>query len=116
MLLGGSIEDNIFQIEHVADHLDLLQSVGGNYVRNTMSSRDSGNVWAFAQNEEGLYDLRKWNSEYWNRFEHFLEETSSRDIIVQIELWGTFDFYRDNWDVEIADGSEVYLMPRIQGG
>ena len=24
--------------------------------------------------------------------------------------------YRDNWDVEIADGSEVYLMPRIQGG
>ena len=24
--------------------------------------------------------------------------------------------YRDNWDVEIVDGSEVYLMPRIQGG
>ena len=26
------------------------------------------------------------------------------------------EIYRDNWDVEIADGSEVYLMPRIQGG
>ena len=26
------------------------------------------------------------------------------------------EIYRDNWDVEIEDGSEVYLMPRIQGG
>ena len=24
--------------------------------------------------------------------------------------------YRDNWDVEIAMGSEVFLLPRIQGG
>lgn len=24
--------------------------------------------------------------------------------------------YRDNRDVELHDGSEVYLMPRIQGG
>ena len=26
------------------------------------------------------------------------------------------EIYRDNLDVEIEDGSEVYLMPRIQGG
>jgi len=26
------------------------------------------------------------------------------------------EIYRDNWDVEIQEGSEVYLMPRIQGG
>jgi len=26
------------------------------------------------------------------------------------------EIYRDNWDVEIQDGSEVYLMPRIHGG
>ncbi|MCB1696284.1 MAG: MoaD/ThiS family protein [Halioglobus sp.] len=26
------------------------------------------------------------------------------------------EIYRDNWDVEIQAGSEVYLMPRIQGG
>ena len=26
------------------------------------------------------------------------------------------EIYRDNWDVEIQKGSEVYLMPRIQGG
>ena len=24
--------------------------------------------------------------------------------------------YRDDWDVQIPEGSEVYLMPRIQGG
>ena len=24
--------------------------------------------------------------------------------------------YRDDWDVDIPSGSEVYLMPRIQGG
>ena len=26
------------------------------------------------------------------------------------------EIYRDNWDVENRDGSEVFLMPRIQGG
>ena len=26
------------------------------------------------------------------------------------------EIYRDNWDVEIPGGSEVFLMPRIQGG
>jgi molybdopterin synthase sulfur carrier subunit len=26
------------------------------------------------------------------------------------------EIYRDNLDVELQDGSEVYLMPRIQGG
>ena len=24
--------------------------------------------------------------------------------------------YRDDWDVEIPKGAQVYLMPRIQGG
>jgi len=24
--------------------------------------------------------------------------------------------YRDDWDVEIPEGAEVFLMPRIQGG
>ena len=26
------------------------------------------------------------------------------------------EIYRDNWEVKIADGAEVYLMPRLQGG
>jgi hypothetical protein len=51
LLLGGSVQDNLFQIPELTGHLDLLVSAGGNYVRNTMSSRDSGNVWAFKKLE-----------------------------------------------------------------
>ena len=99
LLLGGSVQDNLFQIPDLVEHLDLLVSVGGNYVRNTMSSRDSGNVWAFEKQENGLYNLNQWNDEYWQRFETFISETAKRDIIVQIEIWATFDYYRDNWEI-----------------
>ena len=100
LLLGGSDEDNLFQLPGLENQLDLLVSVGGNYVRNTMSSRDSGNVWAFHLDPEtGIYDLNRWNPEYWSRFEELLELTSEREIVVQVELWATFDFYRDNWEI-----------------
>ena len=100
LLLGGSDEDNLFQLPHLEQQLDNLASVGGNYVRNTMSSRDSGNVWAFFQDlESGLYDLNKWNPEYWNRFQNLLELSSEREIVVQVEVWATFDYYRDNWEI-----------------
>jgi len=98
LLLGGSKDDNLFQIPDLKEHLDLLKSVGGNYVRNTMSSRDEGNVWPFLK-VNGKYDLNQWNEEYWRRFENFLELTSQRDIIVQIEIWATFDYYREWWAV-----------------
>lgn len=98
MLIGGSVEDNLFQYSDLEAHLDTLASVGGNYVRNTMSSRDEGNVWPF-EKVDSLYDLNIWNETYWNRFEHFLKLTSDRNIMVQLEVWATFDFYRDNWDV-----------------
>ena len=100
MLLGGSDEDNLFQLPQLEEQLDLLVSVGGNYVRNTMSSRDSGNIWAFYLDPEtGLYDLNRWNPEYWRRFQELLELTSDREIVVQVEVWATFDFYRENWDI-----------------
>jgi hypothetical protein len=98
LLLGGSDEDNLFQMPGLEQQLDLLASMGGNYVRNTMSSRDSGNVWPFYLDPvTGKYDLQKWNEEYWDRFQALLEHTSARDIVVQVEVWATFDFYRDNW-------------------
>ncbi len=97
LLLGGSVEDNLFQIPDLKEHLDLLNSVGGNYVRCTMSSRDEGDVWPFKKTGE-LYDLDQWNDEFWRRFSTFLELTSERDIIIQIEVWATFDYYRDNWE------------------
>lgn len=98
LLIGGTKDDNLFQVPDLKEHLDLLKAVGGNYVRNTMSSRDQGNVWQFKK-VNGKYDLDQWNAEYWRRFERFLKLTNQRDIIVQIELWATFDYYRDNWAV-----------------
>ncbi len=97
LLLGGSGDDNLFQYPGLEEHLDLLQSVGGNYIRNTMSSRDSGNYWPFYQQQDGNYDLERWNDTYWNRFESLLKLTNERDIIIQIEVWDRFDFSRDPW-------------------
>ena len=101
VLIGGSKDDNLFQIPDLQQHLDLLQSVGGNYVRNTMSARnDKGfEVQAFGRRTDGKYDLNTWNDEYWRRVESLLTLAEARDIIVQIEVWATFDYYRDNWDV-----------------
>ncbi len=98
LLLGGSVEDNLFQIPNIKEHLDLLQSVGGNYVRCTMSCRDEGDVWPFKKVGD-LYDLEQWSDEFWRRFSVFLELTAERDVIVQIEVWATFDYYRDYWAV-----------------
>jgi len=97
VLIGGSKQDNLFQIPDLEAHLDLLVSVGGNYVRNTMSARDDGNVRAFEQLANGPYDLDRWNPEYWNRLERFLQETAERDVIVQIEVWATWDFNGEEW-------------------
>jgi hypothetical protein len=99
LLLGGTKDDSLFQIPDLKEHLELLRSVGGNYVRNTMSSRkDKGfEVQAFKELGNGKYDLNQWNDEYWRRFERLLKLASEREIIVQIEVWATFDYYRDNW-------------------
>src|SRR5690606_27596860 len=98
LLLGGSIEDNLFQISYIEEHLDLLKSVGGNYVRCTMSSRDEGNVWPFERDPaSGLYDLNKPGAEYWRRFAQLFQLAAERDIIAQIELWDRFDFARSPW-------------------
>jgi hypothetical protein len=96
-LRGGSREDNLFQIPDLREHLDLLAGVGGNYVRNTLSSRDEGDVWPFFQREDGLYDLRKPNDEYLRRLKSLLELALERDIIVQFEMWDRFDFAREPW-------------------
>ena len=98
LLLGGSVEDNLFQIPNLKEHLDLLHSVGGNYIRCTMSSRDPGDVQPFYRASAGdSYDLDQWNDEYWQRFANCLEWSLERDIILQIELWDRFDFTRAPW-------------------
>jgi len=92
MLLGGSKDDNLFQISDLENHLQELKQVGGNYIRNTMSDRNESNVYAFKQLGNGKYDLDQWNDEYWARFANLLKWTHDHDIIVQIEVWDRFDF------------------------
>ena len=99
LLAGGSKDDNLFQIPDLRAHLDSLAAIGGNYIRNTMSSRvDKGwEVYRFQQLPGGAYDLDQWNAEYWHRFENLLRLCYERDIIVQIEIWDRFDYSRDHW-------------------
>jgi hypothetical protein len=96
LLLGGSVEDNLFQIPDLKEHLELLASVGGNYIRNTMSSRDRGNVQPFKK-VNGKYDLDQWNEEYWNRLQNMLKWTQELDVIPQIEVWAFHDFNQRVW-------------------
>ncbi|MFO7925046.1 MAG: DUF6298 domain-containing protein [Bacteroidales bacterium] len=104
LLLGASDYHNIFQRPDLIEHLDRMQSAGGNYVRNTMASRellpDHNDLWPYHIVEEtddpliNIYDLDRWNDEYWSRFATMLEETHKRGIIVEIELWERHDTYR----------------------
>jgi hypothetical protein len=102
LLLGGTEDDNLFQIPNLKQHLDELAEAGGNYIRNTMSDRrDRGfEVSAFAERGDGKYDLEGWNPEYWSRFENMLKWTKERGIIVQIELWDRFDHAQKNWEAD----------------
>jgi hypothetical protein len=120
MLLGGADQDNLFNHPNMGPdgleaHLDLLVSVGGNYVRNTMSSRDrvdsesdlynDNNLYPFYRDEQtGLYDLDRWDETYWQQFRDFLEMTAQRDIIVQIEIWDRWDVGPDRYPAYVAYG------------
>ncbi len=98
LLIGGSVEDNLFQIPNLREHLELLKSVGGNYVRSTMSWVDEGDVPPHKMVGD-KYDLNQWNDEFWKRFRDFITWTHEMDIIVQIEVWATFNYYREPWAV-----------------
>ncbi len=98
LLIGGSVDDNLFQIPNLKEHLELLKSVGGNYVRSTMGWTEAVDVPPFKKVGD-LYDLNQWSDEFWTRFRNFIRWTHEMDIIVQIEVWATFNYYRDYWDV-----------------
>lgn len=98
LLIGGSVDDNLFQIPNLKEHLELLKSVGGNYVRSTMGWTEAVDVPPFKKVGD-LYDLNQWSDEFWTRFRNFIKWTHEMDIIVQIEVWATFNYYRDYWNV-----------------
>lgn len=98
LLIGASNEDNLFQLPDLESELDTLAAAGGNYVRNTLSSREDFAVWPFAKTDAGTYDLTSWNRTYWDRLERFLALTRERDIVPQFELWAFHDIVqRQNW-------------------
>ena len=97
LLVGGSVEDNLFQQDNLEQQLDEIASAGGNYLRNTMSSRDTGNGQPFKKLPSGKYDLDQWDDGYWKKFADFLTWTAQRDIVVQIEVWDRFDYSREQW-------------------
>lgn len=95
LLVGGSKEDNLFNHpDGLEEHLELLKVNGGNYIRNTMSSRNPGNPWPFKRLDNGLYDLEQWDEEYWFRFENLVTMSAERDIIIQIEVWDPWDYFQ----------------------
>ena len=121
-LFGGSDRDNIFQWagdgSRLEDHLDLLKSCGGNYIRCTMSSREytrEGYRWDLLPypftKKEGLYDLDRWNQVYWDKLETFLVETSERGIMVQLELWDRWNEFGQSGVKNPANGYGWFYSP-----
>ncbi len=100
VLVGGSKDDNLFQLPDLREHLDEIRAAGGNFIRNTMSDRrDKGfEVYPFRQLPDGRFDLDHWNDEYWRRFENMVRWTGERAIIVQIEVWDRFDHSTAHWE------------------
>ena len=92
LLLGGSKTDHIFLLDDLKTHLDEMQAVGANYVRNTMSQREGKDLKPHKLLPDGKFDLDQWNQEYWKRFQNMLKWTAEREIIVQIEVWDRFDY------------------------
>jgi len=97
LLLGGSKTDHLFLLDDLKTHLDEMQSVGANYVRNTMSQREGKDLKPHKLLPNGKFDLDQWNQEYWKRFQNMLKWTAEREIIVQIEVWDRFDYSTVYW-------------------
>lgn len=104
LLLGGSTspaglknDEGMFLWPDVDEALDKLARGGGNYVRCLMSGRLRGDpLWPFGRRGD-RYDLENWDPRYWGLFDEFLRRTRELDIVVQIEIWATFDYVRDPW-------------------
>lgn len=124
LLIGASSEDNLFQIPTLAAELDTLVAAGGNYVRNTLSSREDFAVWPFALTDDESYDLESWNRTYWDRLERFLRLTDALDIVPQFELWAFHDIApQDQWvenpwnpaNTSSYDATDVSLTESVGG-
>ena len=82
-LFWGSSNDNLHQNDRLPEELDLLDSLGGNFVRGNLSWRDPGNVKPY-ETINGQYDLNRFNDVYRKRLDVFINEAEQMEIIVQL--------------------------------
>ena len=104
LLIGATDYHNIFQRDDLEEELEKLKSHGGNYVRNTMASREitegHRDLWPYrvvgntVDSLIFIYDMDQWNDAYWEKFDRMLRETKNQDIIVEVEIWERHDCYR----------------------
>ena len=84
LLAGGSVDDDLFQVDYLEAHLDTLAACGGNYVRNTMSS-SATRPWPFARVGD-KYDLDRFNPEYWERLDRLLGAAGATLSVVALSV------------------------------
>lgn len=111
LLLGGLAygEPHLTPKAELIRELDKLKASGGNYMRMTMVSvydktRVQG-MYPFVKRSDGKFDLNQFNPAFWNYVRVLFEETQKREMIVQVELWDQWEFYKGNYD-------ETYWNPK----
>ncbi len=50
-------------------------------------------AWSFQMNQEGRFDMDRFSPEFFERFECLLQMAYERDIIVQVEIWATWNYF-----------------------
>ena len=97
LLIGGTHDDNPFNApgndvmggsERLEEHLDLLVSAGGNYIRNTMSHRELFNVYPYLREQalflDALDDPAAWTAVVGR---HALDRVSTVDGAGSLAIW-----------------------------
>ena len=104
LLLGGMAygEPHLTPKAELVRELDKLKAAGGNYMRMTMVSvfqktRVQG-THPFVKCSDGKFDLNQLNPTFWNYVKELFEETQKREMIVQVELWDQWEFYKGSYD------------------
>jgi len=105
LLIGGSDNDDAhnWSKARLITELDLLASVGGNYIRNVVTTNDSTIlIHPFKRitsgPNTGKFDLNQWDEVFWSRITNLLDETNARGIITSFEIWNGHGFKSKNWD------------------
>ena len=132
LLIGGTHDDNPFNSpsndpmggnERLDEHLDLLASAGGNYIRNTMTHRDVFNVYPYLREPDlfldALDDPTMWTS---NVGSHARDEAVTLDGAGSLTVWSdtgdpeALALRREFAPADFSHGTmEVWLWVRDRG-